>query len=302
MNKKTKATDVLPIFLMGCLFVLIDFLALLVAGPFEAAGAVAFENPNDPYNLAYFFLILLAFTAAILLIARYWKKQAVRVIFLGATGLLDVYVFYPLLAIVVPDAWLTLGLSVAAAAVLLVILVKNPEWYVVNTSAILSGIGGVAMLGISLSILIVLVLLISMSVYDALSVYKTKHMIDLADTVVDLKLPVMFVIPKKRDYSLVKETKSLKEKLKESEGRDAFFLGVGDVVIPGILAVSAFHNLSSNGLLIALSVMLGTLLGFIALMAVALKGKPQAGLPFLCTGAIIGYLLTSYLVFGAIVI
>ena len=102
MNKKTKATDVLPIFLMGCLFVLIDFLALLVAGPFEAAGAVAFENPNDPYNLAYFFLILLVFTAAILLIARYWKKQAVRVIFLGATGLLDVYVFYPLLAIVVP--------------------------------------------------------------------------------------------------------------------------------------------------------------------------------------------------------
>jgi presenilin-like A22 family membrane protease len=138
--------------------------------------------------------------------------------------------------------------------------------------------------------------------YDALSVYKTKHMIDLASTFVDLKLPVMFVIPKKRDYSLAKETKSLKEKLKESEGRDAFFLGVGDVVFPGILAVSAFHNLSSNGLLIALSVILGTLLGFIALMAVALKGKPQAGLPYLCTGAILGYLLASYLVFGALVI
>jgi presenilin-like A22 family membrane protease len=302
MNKKTKATDILPIFLTGCLFVLIDFLALLVAGPFEAAGAVAFENPNDPYNLAYFFLILLSSTAAILLIAKYWKKQAVRVIFIGATGLLDVYVFYPLLAIVVPIAWLTLGLSVAAAAVLLVILVKNPEWYVVNTSAILSGIGGVAMIGISLNILIVLVLLITMSVYDALSVYKTKHMIDLADTVADLKLPVMFVIPKKRDYSLVNETKSLKEKLRDGGERDAFFLGVGDVVIPGILAVSAFHNLSSNGLLIALSVILGTLVGFVALMTVVLKGKPQAGLPFLCTGAIIGYLLASYVVFGALVI
>jgi presenilin-like A22 family membrane protease len=48
--------------------------------------------------------------------------------------------------------------------------------------------------------------------------------------------------------------------------------------------------------------MLGTLLGFTALMAVALKGKPQAGLPFLCTGAILGYLLASYLVFGALVI
>jgi presenilin-like A22 family membrane protease len=124
-------------------------------------------------------------------------------------------------------------------------------------------------------------------------------MIDLADTFIDLKLPVMFVIPKKRDYSLVEETKSLKEKLREGEERDAFFLGVGDVVFPGLLAVSAFHNLASNGLLIALSVMFGTLLGFIILMGVVMKGKPQAGLPYLCTGAILGYLVASYFIFGA---
>jgi presenilin-like A22 family membrane protease len=191
---------------------------------------------------------------------------------------------------------------VAAAAILLVFLVKYPEWYVVDTSAILSGIGCIAILGISLSISIVLVLLIAMAVYDAVSVYKTKHMIDLADTATDLKLPVMFVIPKNRDYSLAKETKSLKEKLKENEEREAFFLGVGDVVMPGILVVSAFNNLSSNGFLIALSVIFGTLLGFIALMTIALKGKPQAGLPFLCTGAILGYLLASCIVFGALVI
>jgi presenilin-like A22 family membrane protease len=141
-----------------------------------------------------------------------------------------------------------------------------------------------------------------MAVYDAISVYKTKHMIDLADTATDLKLPAMFVIPKNRDYSLTKDTKSLKEKIEQGEEREAFFLGVGDIVIPGILVVSAFTNLSSNGLIVALSVLLGTLGGFIALMAVAIKGKPQAGLPFLCTGAIIGYLLASYIVFGAIVI
>jgi presenilin-like A22 family membrane protease len=155
------------------------------------------------------------------------------------------------------------------------------------------------MLGISLNILITIVLLVAMSVYDALSVYRTKHMIDLADTFIDLKLPVMFVIPKKRGYSLVEETKSLKEKLREGEERDAFFLGVGDVVFPGLLAVSAFHNLASNGLLVALWVMIGTLLGFIILMGVVMKGKPQAGLPYLCTGAIIGYLAASYCIFGA---
>jgi presenilin-like A22 family membrane protease len=302
MNKKTKATDILPVLLMGCLFVTVDLLALVVAGPFEAAGAVAFTNPNNPWDLVYFFTILIAFTAIILLIAKFRKKQAIRVIVLGATWLLGAYVFYPLLSVFIPSVLLCLGLSIAATTILLVMLVKDPEWYIIDAVAILTGVGAVAMLGISLNILIAIVLLAAMAVYDAISVYRTKHMIDLADTFIDLRMPVMFIIPKKREYSLAEETKSLKEKLKEGEERDAFFLGVGDVVFPGLLAVCAFHNLASNGLLMALSVMFGTLLGFVILSGVVMKGKPQAGLPFLCTGAILGYLAASYFIFGALAI
>jgi presenilin-like A22 family membrane protease len=126
-------------------------------------------------------------------------------------------------------------------------------------------------------------------------------MIDLASTSLEQKLPILFIIPKKKGYSFAKEVRSLKEKLKTGEKRDAFFIGLGDVVFPGILVVSAFSNLASGALLMAVSVMLGTLAGFVALTAFVLKGKPQAGLPFLCTGAIIGYLLASYLMFGAFV-
>ena len=301
MNKKIGLIDVIPIFLMSILFVLIDLLALWVVGPFEAVGEFAFENPSDPLNLAYFFFILLFFTVLILLISKFWKKQAVQVIVLVSTGLLYPYVFYPLLIMVVPDAWWALGLSIAAAAILLIMLLKKPEWYVIDISGILTGVGAIAILGISLNILLVIVLLIGMAIYDAISVYQTKHMIELADTLVDLRLPIMFVIPKKREYSLAKETKSLKEKLKEGEERGAFFMGLGDIIFPGILATSAFHNITSNGFLIALSVMLGTLLGFALLMKSVIKGKPQAGLPYLCTGAILGYLVSSYLIFGGIV-
>jgi presenilin-like A22 family membrane protease len=237
----------------------------------------------------------------ILLVSKFWKKQAVKIIFLGAIALLDVYVFYSLLATVL-SVGLSLGLSLAASAVILVMLVKNPEWYVIDTSGILSAFGAIALVGISLSISVVLVFLIAMAIYDAIAVYKTKHMIDLASTSLEQKLPVLFIIPKKRGYSFAKEVKSLKEKLRTGEKRDAFFVGLGDVVIPGILVVSAFHNLASNGLLMAISVMLGMLAGFIVLTTFVLKGKPQAGLPFLCTGAILGYLLASYLIFGAFVI
>lgn len=66
--------NIAPAFLMGGLFVLIDSLALLVARPFEAAGMVAFENPNDPMNIVFFFLTLLLFTVAILLIAKFLEK------------------------------------------------------------------------------------------------------------------------------------------------------------------------------------------------------------------------------------
>jgi len=300
MNRKIEAIDALPVFMMAGLFVLIDCLALAVAGPFKAAGEFVFENPSDPLNLVYFFLIFLLSTVAILLISKFGKKQLLQGIVLGAIGLLILYVFYPLLAIVVPQAW-SLGLSMTAAVFLVIMLVKYPEWYVVDVSGILIGVGAIAMLGISLKIHLVIILLIGLSIYDAISVYKTKHMIDLADTIVDLRLPNMFVIPKRREYSLVKEIGSLKEKLRKGEERDAFFMGVGDVVFPGILAVSIFHNLASNGLLIALSVMLGTILGFTVLMTFVLRGKPQAGLPYLCIGAILGYLVSSYLVFGGIV-
>ena len=299
-DRKREMKDIFPGFLMGGLFVLIHGLALLVVRPFEAADMVAFENPNDPMNIVFFFLIMLFFTATILLVAKFWKKQVIQAIILGATGFTAFYVFYPLLSFVFPVVW-SLFLSATAAAILITSLLKHPDWYVIDTCGIIIGAGATAILGISLSVFLAIVLLSVLAIYDAMSVYKTKHMIDLADTVLDLKLPVMLVLPKIRSYSLIEETKSLKEKLEHGEKRDAFFMGLGDVIMPGVLVASAFHNVTSNGLLIAISVMLGTLLGFAVLMAVVVKGKPQAGLPYLCSGAILGYIVSSYILFGELV-
>jgi len=299
-SKKREMRDIFPGFLMGGLFVLVHSLALLVVGPFEAADMAAFENPNDPMNIVFFFSIMLLITAAILLIAKFWKKQLIKGIILGSTGFTAFYVFYPLLSFAFPAEW-SFFLSITAAAILVITLLRYPEWYVIDACGIIVGAGAIALLGISLSIFLVIVLLIVLAIYDAMSVYKTKHMIDLADTVLDLKLPVILVIPKIRKYSLIKETKSLKEKLKHDEKREAFFMGLGDIIMPGVLVASTFHNITSNGLLVALSVMLGTLLGFTVLMAVVIRGKPQAGLPYLCSGAILGYIVSSYILFGELV-
>jgi presenilin-like A22 family membrane protease len=284
---------------MGGLFVIIHLLSLLIAKPFEDTGLDVFDNPNAPENLIVFFVIMLTVTLTILLIAKYWKKQFIQIIILGSIAYTSFFVFYPLLIFAVPYP-LSLLLSLAATAALVVALIKFPEWYIINLCGIVVGVGAIGIFGISLSIFLVIVMLIGLAIYDAISVYKTKHMIDLADAVMDLKLPVMMVVPKTRTYSMLKETKGLKEKLEDQEEREAFFMGLGDIVMPGILVVSSYYNIPDNGLLIALSVMIGTLVGFAVLMSVVIKGKPQAGLPYLCSGAILGYVISSLLLTGGL--
>lgn len=298
-KKKNILNELLPITLMGGFFVIIHFLALLLVWPFESAGMQAFEQTDDPLNLVYIFVILLVLTAVILLIAKFWKKQLIQFIIIGAIGYTTFWVFRPIFQTILP--WhIAMLLSAILAIVLIITLYKYPEWYVIDICGIIVGAGAIAIFGISLGIFLVILLLIGLAIYDAISVYKTKHMIDLADTVMDLKLPVLLVIPKIRNYSLIKETRRLKEQIKEGEERDAFFMGLGDIVMPGILVAASFRFIE-NGLPIAISVMIGTLVGFAILMTFVIKGKPQAGLPCLGGGAIAGYIISSFLIYGKLV-
>ena len=93
-EKKEKSTAVFPMVLMGGLFVVIHLLSILMTRPFEAVDLIAFENPNDPANLLYFFAIMLTVTVTILLIAKFWKKQFIQVIILGSIGYIAIFVFY----------------------------------------------------------------------------------------------------------------------------------------------------------------------------------------------------------------
>jgi presenilin-like A22 family membrane protease len=84
-------------------------------------------------------------------------------------------------------------------------------------------------------------------------------------------------------------------------------MGLGDTVIPGLLAVSASLYLPETAsflmtanLWAAVGAMVGGLLGYLVLFRYVLRGRPQAGLPFLNTGAIAGYLIAYALAYGEI--
>jgi presenilin-like A22 family membrane protease len=291
---------------MAAIFALAQLGAILLAASVLGPEEMVFSNPDDPLIPVYYIIAIIGFTFAILYIMKKKRESLVRVVFLGAVVYTIFFVFLLVTIVVIPEI-LAIAVSIVAAGILAYLLLKKPEWYVVDTAGIIMAIGVIGILGISLSILPVLILLALLAVYDAVSVYGTKHMVSLAEGVTDMKLPILLVVPKKRGYSYL-DAKPLHEQLEKGEEREAMFMGLGDVIIPGVLAISAFSFLPvelmiggiPGRLLVALGTMVGALVGYAVLMRFVMRGKPQAGLPLLNGGAISGYLVTYLLVYGSL--
>jgi len=286
---------------MGFMLLLVQLIAVALTGPFKVNDIKAFSNPEDPTNVVVWVAIILIFTAFIFLVIKLNKKWIIQAfIFLTVASTLY-FVFIPFFSIgpffdfaLLPSDtpervyFLLLFLSVGLTALLYV----YPEWYVIDTVGVIIGAGASTMFGISLEIIPTLLLLVVLAVYDYIAVYRTKHMVALAEGVMDLKLPILLVVPKHWKYSF------LKEKFDKQE-REAFFMGLGDAVMPTLLVVSANVFVQGAGSfnvplvgemnIPALGAIVGTFVGFTVLMGLVIKGKPQAGLPFLNTGVILGY-------------
>lgn len=285
--------DYLPILSMAGLILIVQVLSLLLSTPMETNNMQAFEDPTQVSNSIYYIIMILAFTLVVLIAIKKNMKWIISLfIYLAILSTLY-YVFFALFSLIPSLAGFEDILSVLISTGLTVLLYKYPEWYIIDILGVCIAGGVSALIGISLSIIPVVILLILLAVYDAISVYKTKHMITMAEGIMDLKLPILFIIPKHPGYSFIKET------FKEGEKREAFFMGLGDAVMPTLLVVSANVFIGNGGISYpVLGAILGTLAGHILLSIVVMKGKPQAGLPFLNTGAILGF-FAGVLISGA---
>lgn len=272
-------------------------------------------DTGNPGNALEYIILILGFTAGILLAVKLGGQKMVKYVFLGITGMTVWFVLVPVVALFAP-ATVALLLPLVFAAIAFVALYAYPEWYVIDSAGIIMSVGLTAILGISFGPVPALLLLAALAVYDAIAVYKTKHMIDLADTVMSESLPIMFVIPKHAGYTFIKKEKTLKEQLASGEQRDALFMGLGDVIIPGALVVSAYKFLwfpagtpglpdgtpeflgMAGNVAVAMITLVGGLIGYSLLMRAVLKGNPQAGLPLLNGGTVVAFLAAVFAVFG----
>jgi len=237
-------------------------------------------------------------------------ERLIQIIILFAVGMTMYFVLRPIIwqatSYVVAEI-----LAIQIAIILTYALYKFPEWYVVDLTGLLVAAGATAIFGISLGILPAIVLMSVLAVYDAIAVYRTKHMVDLAESVMDLRLPILLVVPKEKGYSFM-EQGSIKEEIAEGKEREAMFMGLGDIIIPGVLVVSALTFLTPErvgevfvagipgNVVVSFATLLGAVCGFWALMWFVWKGRPQAGLPLLNSGAIGGFVISAMLVFGSL--
>jgi presenilin-like A22 family membrane protease len=269
---------------MAGLILIVQILSLLLSTPMETNEMQAFEDPTQVSNSIYYIVMILTFTLFVLIAIKKNMKWVISLLIYLAILSTLYYVFFALLTLIPSLAGLENIISILLSTGLTLLLYKYPEWYVIDILGVCIAAGVSALIGISLSVIPVVVLLILLAVYDAISVYKTKHMITMAEGVMDLKLPILFIIPKHRDYSFIKES------FKEGETREAFFMGLGDAVMPSLLVVSANVFIENGGISYpVLGAMLGTLAGHVILSILVMRGKPQAGLPFLNSGAILGF-------------
>lgn len=271
---------------MAGLLLIVQVLALFLSAPMEVSGMQAFEDPTQVSNSIYYIGVILGFTLFVLMAIKYNIKWIISLLIYFAIISTLYYVFLALFNLLPAlSEFEAITASIIISAAVTVLLYKYPEWYVVDLVGICIAGGVSALLGISLSIIPVVILLVLLAIYDAISVYKTKHMVTMAEGIMDLKLPILFVIPKSSKYSF------LHEDFKKDEKREAFFMGLGDAVMPTMLVVSANVFMDSNGWVSypVLGAMLGTLAGYVVLFMLVMKGKPQAGLPFLNSGVILGF-------------
>lgn len=266
------------------LFLVTQICALWFTHPFHQGGMEAFENPDDPFNILYYVVVIFIFTGIILYIAKKGKDILIRSLILVIFSITVFYLFHALLSLLnTPEIYALAG-GLLIAFMFGILLLVYPEWYIVDATGILVAVGIIAIFGISLTVPLVILLLTLLAIYDAISVYKTKHMIDLGDTILKFHLPMLMVIPKKWGYSFRNEKDFSGEK-------NAIFMGLGDFIIPGILAASVFHF--GDSVITSLACIVGSVIGLALLMLLSKSGKPQAGLPWLNGGSLAGYLIAS---------
>lgn len=229
------------------------------------------------------FIILLIFFLSVWLISHY-KKIAhfslkfflTFIVFSGSQVILGTFI---------PLPWDLI------LAVFFALIFSRGGNVLIHNLGIMLGIGGIAVVfGLSISVEFGLILLVTLSLYDIVAVYVTKHMVTMARSMMESGAIFGFLIPfdfKGFFYG--------REQARARVGENFMILGSGDIGLPLIFISSLVKISLSSAIITAVFSLLGLFLTHMLFMNQGQR-RAMAALPPIATMTIIGYLITTVVI------
>ena len=222
----------------------------------------------------YFFLA----TVFLFVIFRFVKKRKIKeqiyTLIFGFVSFIGAIVFF--------SSFLSSLAPLILVALITFWWIKKPTILNHNLLMIFSLAGIGANLGLTLKPRAVIFILIALSIYDFIAVYKTKHMVKIAKEMVESGTFFGLISP----FNLFDFLTSTKEVATKKE--KFLILGGGDVALPLLFSVSMLEFGISKSFLVALFSLFGLIANFLVFIKQK-ERKPIPALPLISLFSIIGY-------------
>lgn len=256
--------------------------ALALAAAWRHATGPAMPGGLGPLQLDWssglvFLIVFVGFTFVMVRFARV-ARLALALFLLVALLVGSQFIF---------SAWAPWPYDVAGAVLVVLLLAAVPRVFM-HDLAIMLGIGGIAaVLGLSVTPLVACVLLAVLSIYDIISVYRTRHMVALAGRMLQSGAVFGFLVPARLSGFFMRRRDAL-------NAREVMMLGSGDIGLPLVLATSAVSQSIPAAILVAVFSLAGVSVMH-WLFAHQERPAPMAALPPIAVSAILGYALAILL-------
>lgn len=256
-------------------------LALGIAAAFELNRFLKIQEISLPaisfWQFLFYFLVATLF---ILLVSFFVKFKKGKGIFFKAIFIVATFWGGTLLL----SLWILDILALILIGILIFWWLRKPS-VLIHDLAVILGIAGIgAILGLRLTPWLVVLLLIILSVYDFIAVYKTKHMIKMAKEMIEAGTILALIVPQKiSDFKV--------HLRKVGPGGKFLILGGGDVAFPLLLCASLIPEGILNSLTVALFALVGLFVGFYFFISQKVH-QPIPALPPIALFSIIGFLIT----------
>lgn len=244
------------------------------------SSMVVTNNADDPMNAVFFILyILLGAVVMVLLIRKFAifpiLFRFIEFMMIASASSITIYAILRLGL----DYDLSTGLAIILSLVFSAVRLKFPE--LKNAAAIMATAGVGTVFGVSLGLFPLILFLVLLSIYDFLAVFKTKHMVEMAN----------FVVQKNMAFTVT--AKAPPEKMGQKEQR--IDLGTGDMVAPIMLEVAtmAFKPAATIFVFIGAVLSFGLFIGLVYKKKMVLPALPPivAGM---IIALLIGFLVGAY--------